>query len=69
MDEVAVIQGSLDRMAESITALGSSFRMERMMNGGLSEQSAEELLAVKIAVLQAQLALREHGILGNEGAE
>ncbi len=62
MDEIEMIQASLDRMAEQITDLATSFRQEKTTNGGLSEESQEQFLAVKIAALQTQLALMEHGV-------
>ncbi len=67
MDEVEQVQRALDTMAESITALGKDFALEKMMYGGLSEESEEQLAAAKIAALKTKLLLLEHGVpLRNE---
>jgi len=68
MDEIEMIQASLDGMAERIADLATSFRLEKTTNGGLSEESQEQLAAVRIAALQAKLALMEHGIVGGEAS-
>ncbi len=61
MDDLAAIQDSLDQMAESITELAQSFRMERMTNGFLSEESREQLLTLTAAAMATKLALHEAG--------
>lgn len=60
-DDVAAIQDSLDSMAEDITKLAQSFRMEKLTNGNLSEESREQLVTLTAAAMATKLALHEAG--------